>query len=151
MFIQDIDKKIEDHKREIAKLEANRALQARKAEGFVNFSKAIDQFCKEYEVSEEELFLSQSKRFLPIIKTLSKHQPKPNLILELKTFFVRLAQRDDMSKKTPTQKVLGPRLEVGTYHNPKTGDFVEKIKRNPKMLDSWVAEFGFAMVQSWKV
>lgn len=151
MFIQDIDRKIEDYKKEIAKLEANRALQAKKAEGFVEFAKTIDQFCEQYGVSEEELFLSQSDRLLSVVKSLSKRQPRPDFIFELKTYFVRLAQREGMTKKTAPKKVSGPRLEVGSYRNPTTGETVEKIKRNPKQLDQWLAEYGLAKVQSWKV
>jgi hypothetical protein len=151
MFIQDIDKKIEDYKKEIAKLEENRAKQAKKAEGFATFAKSIDQFCADYGVSEEELFLSQSDRLLASVKTLSKRQPRPDLVNDLKAYFIRLAQREGVSKKSVLKQTAGPRLAVGSYRNSKTGETIEKIKRNPKTLDLWIEEYGFATVQSWKV
>lgn len=151
MYIQDIDKKIEDYKKEIAKLEASRALQAKKAEGFNAFSQSIDQFCQEYGVTEEELFLSQSDRLLKAIKLLSKRQPRPELVEQLKVYFSRLLQREGVSKKPATKQPSGPRLVVGTYRNPNTNETVEKIKRNPKVLDQWLAEYGFTTVQNWKV
>jgi len=151
MFIQDIDQKIADYKKEIAKLETHKELQAKKVEGFKAFSKAIDQFCTDYGVSQEELFLSQSDRLLAVIKLLSKRQPRPDLVADLKAYFVRLAQREGISKKASSKQPAGPRLAVGTYRNPNTGESIEKIKRNPKTLDLWLAEHGFAKVQSWKV
>jgi hypothetical protein len=151
MYIQDIDQKIADYKKEIAKLESHREMQAKKTEGFKAFSKAIDQFCSDYGVSEDELFLSQSDRLLATLKSLSKRQPRPALVADLKAYFVRLAQREGVSKKPSSRQPSGPRLEVGHYRNPNTGETIEKIKRNPKTLDQWLNEYGFAKVQSWKV
>lgn len=151
MYIQDIDKKIEDYKKEIQKLEANKALHAKKVEGFKSFSNTIEAFCQEYGVTEEELFLSQSDRLLKVIKSLAKREPRPELVDQLKGYFSRLAQREGVTKKSATKKPSVPRLAVGVYRNPHTGETIEKIKRNPKPLDQWLAQYGFATVQSWQV
>ncbi|TGG95857.1 hypothetical protein E4656_05505 [Natronospirillum operosum] len=152
MFVQEIDKKIEAFKSEIEKLEAERAAQAKKLEGFTAFENDIQKVCRDFGVSREELFLSQGDYIVDWVKSLSKLGERPEVYNELKAYFARVIAREGTTRKSPAKKAnKGPKLEVGTYKNPKTGEKIEKIKRNPKTLDEWIKEHGFETVRGWKV
>lgn len=152
MFVQEIDRKIEAFKSEIEKLEAERAAQAKKLEGFKAFENDIERVCRDYGVSREELFLSQGDYIVDWVKSLNKLSERPEAYNELKAYFARVIAREGNTRKSPARKASkGPKLEVGTYKNPETGETIEKIKRNPKTLDEWIAEHGIDKVRSWKV
>lgn len=151
MFVQEIDRKIEKAKEEIQKLEAERAAHAKKQEGFDAFEKKIEKVVNDYGVSREELYLSKGDEIVNWVKSLSKLSERPEVYNELKSYFARVIAREGTSRKTPKAKSTGPKLEVGTYKNPHTGETIEKIKRNPKTLDAWLEEYGFETVKGWKV
>ncbi|MCH8552954.1 MAG: DNA binding protein [Natronospirillum sp.] len=152
MFVQEIDRKIEEFKSEIEKLEAERAAQAKKLEGFSAFENDIQKVCRDFGVSREELFVSQGDYLVEWVKSLNKLSERPEVYNELKAYFARVIAREGSTRKSPAKKASsGPKLEVGSYKNPKTGETIEKIKRNPKTLDEWISEHGIETVRSWKV
>ncbi|WLD56922.1 DNA binding protein [Salinispirillum sp. LH 10-3-1] len=151
MFVQDIDKQIEDYKARIEALEAERKAQAKKIEGFDAFEAAIQKVSAEFHVSREELYLSKGDELLEWVKSLSKHSNRPEVYNDLKSYFARVIAREGTASKKPAAKSTGPKLEVGSYRNPHSGETVEKIKRNPRELDSWISEYGLDTVQSWKL
>ena len=60
--------------------------------------------------------------------------------------------RSPRSKSAPvasSKSQPSPKLAVGVYVNPHTGEQVEKIKRAPKMLTEWCEEFGINEVRGW--
>lgn len=152
MLVNDIDRKIEQFKEEIEKLESKRAAEAKKFEGMEAFEGKIQSVCDEYGVTRDELYLSKGDDILNWVKSLGKLSDRPEVYNELKSYFARIIAREGPGKKTPAKsKASGPKLEVGSYKNPHSGEVIEKIKRNPKTLDTWLAEHGFDTVQSWKV
>lgn len=152
MFVQEIDRKIEEFKSEIEKLEAERAAQAKKLEGFTAFENDIQKVCRDFGVSREELFVSQGDYIVEWVKSLNKLAERPEVYNELKAYFARVIAREGSTRKSPAKKASsGPKLEVGSYKNPKTGETIKKIKRNPKTLDEWISEHGIETVRSWKV
>lgn len=151
MFVQDIDKQISDYKARIEALEAERQAQSKKIEGFKAFEAAIAKVTADYSVTREELYLSKGDELLEWVKSLSKHSNRPEVYNDLKSYFARVIGREGNTPKKAAAKATGPKLEVGSYRNPHSGETVEKIKRNPRELDSWIREYGLDTVQSWKL
>lgn len=152
MYVQEIDRKIEQAKEELERLEAERKAHEKKREGFTAFEKEIQKVSTEYGVSREELYLSQGENIVNWIKSMNKLSERPDVYNELKSYFARVIAREGNTRKAPTKaKPAGPKLDVGKYKNPHTGEVIEKIKRNPKTLDNWLSEHGFSTVSSWKV
>lgn len=152
MYVQEIDRKIEQAREELERLESERRAQEKKVEGFTAFENDIQKVCSDYGVSREELFLSQGDKLVDWVKSLSKMAERPDVYNELKSYFARVIAREGNTRKTPSKaKSDGPKLEVGEYKNPHTGEVITKIKRNPKTLDNWLNEYGFDTVKGWKV
>lgn len=152
MYVQEIDRKIEQAREELERLEAERRAQEKKVEGFKAFENDILKVCSDFGVSREELFLSQGDNIVEWVKSLSKLAERPEVYNDLKSYFARVIAREGNTRKAPTKaKASGPKLEVGKYKNPNTGEVIEKIKRNPKTLDNWLEEYGFETVKGWKV
>lgn len=151
MFVQDIDKQIEDYKARIQSLEAERAAQAKKIEGFDAFEAAIAKVSADYGVSRDELYMSKGDELVEWVKSMSKLAHRPDAYNDLKSYFARVIGREGNAPKKAAAKSTGPKLEVGSYRNPHTGETLEKIKRNPKDLDNWISEYGLDTVQSWKL
>ncbi|MEX1058117.1 MAG: hypothetical protein WED11_10315 [Natronospirillum sp.] len=152
MLVNDIDRKIEEFRGEIEKLESKRAAEAKKFEGMEAFEGKVQSVCDEYGLTRDELYLSKGDEIVSWVKALSKLPDRPEVYNELKSYFARVIAREGTGKKVPAKaKSTGPKLEVGSYKNPHSGEVIEKIKRNPKTLDGWLTEYGFATVQGWKV
>lgn len=147
-FDFDIDKQIKQYQQKIQELESQRQTHAKKIEGIQEFDAVIKRLCNQNNLSEEELYVSRSEQIENWILGMAR-QSNPSFIYQnlLKHFSKVSAKVGKEEKKSSLPK---PKLPVGTYEHPFTHEKVEKIKRNPRLLDQWVEEHGFATVRTWK-
>ncbi len=154
MLNTDIDNEIEKARQELERLKEQKALQQKKMEGVDKFRQQMDEICNEYGLSREELILGLGSDLVEWVKTLNRLPERPESFNELKSYFARIIGREGTGRKGGASSAAastGPKLEVGTYRNPHTGESIEKIKRNPKTLENWLREHGIETVRSWKV
>lgn len=148
-FDIDIDKQIKQHQQKIEELEQMRVAYEKKLEGFKEFDIAIKRLCNENSLTEEELYVSRSEQIEQWIIGLSKQTNPSSIYLNLSKHFARRVPKSRKEKKESS--LPKPRLAVGTYQHPVTKERIEKIKRNPRELDQWIAEHGLQVVRTWKV
>lgn len=107
----------------------------------------FDSIFEKYGITENEYYAFISENLeawikeaseTPLYDSLSKHFEKQ----------ANKAEKNSAVEKTSS--LPKPKLKVGTYRNPATGEAVQKIKRSPKILDQWIEEYGFAVVRTWK-
>lgn len=150
-FDLDIDKQIKQYQQKIQELEQQRVAYEQKLEGFKKFDAAIAQLCQENSLTEYELYVSRSQQIEDWITSMGKQENPSSIYLNLRRHFSRTAPRAGKVKDSSESSLPKPKLEVGTYRNPATYEKVEKIKRNPRLLDEWIEQYGFATVRTWKV
>ena len=120
-----------------------------KREALKEVSAEFNSIFEKYGITENEYFVSVADKLEnwvkesydnPIYQSLSKH-------------FERQASKAEKASTTAekTSSLPKPKLKVGTYRNPATGETIAKIKRSPKILDQWIEEYGFAIVRTWKI
>ncbi|ASP39306.1 hypothetical protein CHH28_11735 [Bacterioplanes sanyensis] len=148
VFSEDIDKKIQLHKQKIEELEELKKEQEKKLEGIKEFDTIIKRLCNQNSLSEDELFVARSAEIEKWIIGMAGQEAPSSIYNNLKKHFEKSLNRKGSSKPSSLPK---PKLAVGAYRNPATQEKVEKIKRNPKILDQWIEEYGFATVKTWKV
>lgn len=151
VFDLDIDKQIKQYQQKIQELEQQRVAYEQKLEGFKKFDVAITQLCQENSLTEYELYVSRSERIEEWIINMAKQENPSSIYLNLRRHFSRIVPRSVKVKDSSESSLPKPKLEVGTYRNPATHEKVEKIKRNPRLLDEWIEQYGFATVRTWKV
>jgi hypothetical protein len=146
---QDIDKQIQQHQQKIVELEQMKKDHEKKLEGLQEFSLAIKSLCDKNSLSESELYVSRSEQIEAWLIEMSRMDTPSSIYTNLKKHFERSIARGNkrVEKKSSMPK---QKLAVGTYCNPSTQEKVEKIKRNPRQLDQWIAEYGFDTVRGWK-
>ena len=104
-----------------------------------------------YSITENEYYQSIASD----IEEWIKNSPEAAIHASLTRHFGKAAAKaEKVAFKADSQVKVStlpkPTLKVGSYRNPATQEVVEKIKRNPRQLDQWVAEYGFAIVRTWK-
>ena len=119
-----------------------------KREALKEVSAEFNSIYEKYGITENEYFASIADNLeewikdsvdAPIYQSLAKH-------------FERQANKVEKAPAAEkTSSLPKPKLKVGTYRNPATGETVAKIKRSPKILDQWIEEYGFAIVRTWKI
>ncbi|WP_221796833.1 hypothetical protein [Oceanobacter mangrovi] len=144
----DIDKQIQQHQQKILELEQLKKDHEKKLEGLQEFDNEIKRLCTESAVSEEELYASRAEQIESWITSMAKQDVPAAIYSSLRKHFERAGVRSGKREK----KVAQPKakLAVGVYVNPNSGERVEKIKRNPRQLDQWIAEFGIETVKDWQ-
>lgn len=148
---KDYDKQISDLRRKMEELETLKNMHVKKLEGVNRFQELMGQLVKEFGLSESELFVARSESIVAWIKASGKDDP-PLFWRQLKEYFAAVIEKESKpSKRGPKNKdpINNPTLPTGMYRNPFSGEKVEKKRRNPKMLDNWIEEFGFTEVRSW--
>lgn len=150
---KDYDSQIADLRRKMEELETLKNMHVKKLEGVQRFQEMLAQICKEYGMSEGELFVSRADAIVAWIKANGKDEP-PLYWQQLKEYFAGVIAKDAKpgkrgAKKKEKDPINNPVLPTGTYRNPFSGEKIEKKRRNPKQLDNWVDEFGFTEVRSW--
>jgi hypothetical protein len=146
---QDIDKQIQQHQQKIVELEQMKKDHEKKLEGLQEFNLAIKNLCDQNSLSESELYVSRSEQIEAWLIEMSRMDTPSSIYTNLKKHFERSIARG--SKRVEKKSALPKqKLAVGTYCNPATQEKVEKIKRNPRQLDQWIAEYGFDTVRGWK-
>ncbi|MAD43437.1 MAG: hypothetical protein CMI02_16880 [Oceanospirillaceae bacterium] len=151
VFDIDIDKQIKQHQQKIQELEELRKAQEKKLEGIKEFETVIQRLCNQNSLTENELYVSRAEQIEQWILGMAKEDNPSSIYTNLKKHFARTAPRGPRAKAEKESSLPKPKLPVGTYRNPATQEKVEKIKRNPKQLDQWIEEHGFAMVRTWKI
>lgn len=144
-----IDKKIDSLRRELQEAEAQKEQEVDRLKGLEHADAHLQAFYAQHELSESDLYLHKAAAITKWLKSLEADDDRPDFFAELQSFFVRLAS----GKKTrvaAAAKTAGPRLEIGFYVNPFTGEEVKKVKRNPRQLDQWLDEHGIEIVRTWK-
>ncbi len=156
----DIDKEIQAHKKQLEKLEALKQAQADKLKGIEEFNSMMQRLASDYGLSEIDLLSAKGDKFLSVIKAVSKQKNPPRYVAKLADFFADNPQLGPASpkpsakpKKTAKKKRVSdePKVPVGRYKNPHTGEVIEKLKRAPKALKDWSKQYGDDMLLSWKV
>lgn len=150
---QEIDKEIEAHKKKIAELEQLKVDQEKKFEGFAEFDQTIQRLCNQMALTEAELYVSRGDQITDWIIESGKKANPGRVYETLKKHFEKVSKREDRKAGNveKTSSLPKPKLAIGTYQNPATMEKVEKIKRNPRQLDEWIAEYGFEVVRTWKL
>ncbi|MCA6063843.1 hypothetical protein [Thalassolituus marinus] len=151
VFDLDIDKQIKQHQQKIQELEALREAQEKKMEGIKEFDAVIQRLCNQSSLTEDELYVSRAEQIERWIVSLSKMDNPSSIYHNLKKHFARTSPRGPRAKAEKESSLPKPKLPVGTYRNPATNEKVEKIKRNPRQLDQWIDQHGFAVVRTWKI
>lgn len=147
-FDLDIDKQIKQHQQKIQELEQLRVDYEQKMVGLQEFDVQIKRLCNEHKLTEEELYVSRSEQIEQWILGLAKQTHPSSIYMNLAKHFARRAPKAPKEKKASS--LPKPRLEVGVYVHPYTHERIEKIKRNPRELDQWIAEHGLQVVRTWK-
>lgn len=128
-----------------------RVSHEKKLEGFKEFDAVIKRLCNQSSLTEEELYVSRSEQIENWILGMAKQDNPSSIYLNLRKHFARTGPRGPRAAKEEKESSLPkPKLAVGTYVHPYTHEKVEKVKRNPRQLDQWIEEFGFATVRTWK-
>lgn len=152
---QELDKEIELHKKKIIELEQLKLDQEKKIEGFTEFDQTIQRLCNQMALTEAELYVSRGDQIVEWIQNLGKAERPGRIYETLKKHFEKTIKKE--SKKESRQEGLKekslpkPKLAVGRYKNPATGETLEKIKRNPRQLEDWINKYGFETVRTWKI
>lgn len=149
VFENDIDKNIQQLHMQIEELEQLKKDQHKKFEGIEEFDTVIKRLCNQNSLTEEELYVSRSEMIESWIVGMAKEQNPSSIYGNLRKHFERRINRGEKKEKKST--LPKPTLPVGEYRNPATQEKIQKIKRNPKQLDNWIAEFGLEIVKTWKV
>jgi|TARA_R110001592_G_scaffold92995_3_gene270397 hypothetical protein len=144
----DIDKRIQQHQQKIVELEQMKKEHEKKLKGLEAFGVEIKRLCEQNDLSESELYVSRSEQIENWILEMSRQESPLPIYNSLRKHFERAGVRSGKREKKIVQPK--PKLEVGTYRNPNTNESVDKIKRNPRQLDQWIAEFGMDTVKTWK-
>ena len=153
VFATDIDKQIQQHQQKIQELEKLKVDQEKKFEGIKEFDVQIKRLCNQNSLTEEELYVSRAEKIENWIVGLSQNESPSSIYKNLKKHFEKVIAKEARggAKATKPSTLPKPKLAVGVYQNPATHEKVEKIKRNPRQLDEWIAEYGFEIVKTWKV
>lgn len=152
MLDPDLDKKIEEHEEKIEQLRQQKEAQAKRMEGFDQYQEEVRKLFDEYGISEYDIFSVRAKAIVDWIKAQGKKADKPDFYDELQTYFARAGAAKGTRKRGKSAKAAtGPKLAIGTYEHPKTGERIEKKRRNPKTLDQWIEEHGVETVKEWRV
>ncbi|MEQ3697236.1 MAG: hypothetical protein ABNH02_09805 [Pseudomonadales bacterium] len=155
----DIDKEIQAHKKQLEKLEALKQAQADKLKGIEEFSNMMQQLAADYGLTEIDLLSAKGDKFLSVIKAASKQKNPPKYVAKLAAYFADNPKLNVGTPKTSKVKKAAkkkrisdePKVPVGRYKNPHTGEVIEKLKRAPKTLKEWSKQYGDEMLLSWKV
>lgn len=152
---QDYDQQIADLRRKMEEIETLKNMHVKKLEGVQRFQDFVATLVRDYGMTESELFVTRADAIVEWIKAAGKGSgEQPLFWQQLRDHFATVAskpargagQRGAKKEKDP---INNPTLPTGVYRNPLTGERVEKKRRNPKQLDSWIDEFGFTEVRSW--
>lgn len=146
-----LDHEIAALRERLAQLETRKVEEAKRQEGLAKLDKAVADFERQYGLEEGALFEARAEQIAAWIKSVGKRAERPAFYEQLKDHFSNVLRNE--GKKAPQRKRARrgeALLAVGNYRNPQTGEVVEKIKRNPKALDQWVAEHGLDVVRGWK-
>lgn len=143
---ENFDALIEQKQKEIEQLQKQKEAELQRQEGLRQLDEKFAGFYSEFSLTEEHFFSFKQKEIEKWIKSEARSENPSAIVDALNAYFSRY---DGKKKKAPV--ATGPKLKVGKYRNPNTGEVIEKIKRNPKPLDHWIDEEGFDTVASWLV
>lgn len=150
MFDQDLDLKIKEHEEKIEELRQLKEAQAKRQEGYDLYHEQVRNLFDEYGISEYDIFDARAKAIVDWLKAHGKKADKPAFFEELQSYFARQGGAKGTRKKAKAAKSNGPKLEIGVYVHPNTGERIEKKRRNPKTLDEWIEAFGIEEVAQWR-
>jgi hypothetical protein len=149
MFDQDLDLKIKEHEEKIEELRLLKDAQAKRQEGYDLYHEQVRTLFDEYGISEYDLFDARSRAIVEWLKAHGKKSDKPAFFEELQGYFAKQGGKGTR-KTAKAAKSSGPKLEIGVYVHPNTGERIEKKRRNPKTLDEWIEAFGIEEVTQWR-
>ena len=175
-FFTDYSAQIKAREKEIEELKKQAQDLERKQQAVAEYNEAVKAIAKKHNVEEWELVLSHGDRLAGYLKRLVKLDEPPKFFDQISGLFSgdskeskgkpgrkpgRKPAKKKVAKKAGAAKVAPkkatrakgrkePKLETGTYVNPKSGETVAKIKRAPRALLDWVNEHGVAEVRKWR-
>lgn len=153
---EQIEQQIAEHQAKIEALQEQMAQQERKKQGVIAFDKALVNLAAEYQMEESEFFVARAEAMVDWLVSQLNQADAPEYVQTLKARVARALKREgEAPRRSPRRataaKSAEPKLDTGHYRNPYTGATVEKKKRNPKLLNDWIAEHGLELVKSWKI
>jgi len=149
MFDQDLDLKIKEHEEKIEELRLLKEAQAKRQEGYDLYHEQVRTLFDEFGISEYDIFDVRAKAIVDWLKAHGKKADRPEFFDDLQSYFAKQNSKGTRKSSKPT-KPSGPRLEIGIYVHPNTGERIEKKRRNPKTLDEWIEAFGIEEVAQWR-
>jgi hypothetical protein len=150
MFDQDLDLKIKEHEEKIEELRHLKEAQANRQKGYDLYHEQVRSLFDEYGISEYDIFDARAKAIVDWLKAHGKKTDTPAFFDELQAYFARQDGNKATRKKVKADKPAGPKLAIGIYVHPNTGERIEKKRRNPKTLDEWIEAFGIEEVAQWR-
>lgn len=135
----------------LAQLELKKAEEEKRLEGLRKLDQSVADFERQYGLETGALFEARAAQLVAWVKAQGKRGDRPAVYDQLRDYFASSA-RSEGKKGAGRKRGRRPEalLTVGSYRNPTTGEVVEKIKRNPKLLDQWIAQHGVEAVRGWK-
>lgn len=152
-----IDREIAAAQKAVEALQKKKDQQEKKLKGVEAFIDAINNISEEYDVSEAELLSAKGDKFVSVLKSAKKLDPAPKYVARIAELFEASGTADKkagkvkkVAKKRKKTVSNEPKLPVGSYVNPHTGEVINKVKRAPKPLKEWCINYGEDTVLSWK-
>lgn len=151
---KDYDHQLAELRRKMEEIEKLKNMHVRKLEGLQRFQELVATLGRDFDLSEQELFVARADAIVDWIKGAAKGGGEPPLYWQqLRDYFASAASKPAKAGKRGAKKekdpINNPTLPTGVYRNPFTSERIEKKRRNPKQLDNWIDEFGFTEVRSW--
>lgn len=151
---KDYDHQLAELRRKMEEIEKLKNMHVRKLEGLQRFQDLVATLGRDFDLSEQELFVARADAIVDWIKAAAKGGGEPPLYWQqLRDYFASAASKPAKAGKRGAKKekdpINNPTLPTGVYRNPFTNERIEKKRRNPKQLDNWIDEFGFTEVRSW--
>ena len=135
MFDQDLDLKIKEHEEKIEELRQLKEAQAKRQEGYDLYHEQVRNLFDEYGISEYDIFDVRAKAIVDWLKAHGKKADKPAFFEELQSYFGRQSGSKGSRKAAKPAKSTGPKLEIGVYVHPNTGERIEKRLSGGKPLN----------------
>lgn len=145
--IDEIERKLETYREELARLEQQRQDAERKQAVLKNIPHWLDDYCRQQGLERADVYRALEKDIEKWIK--SRRGEAEGIHQHLKSYFARVLSEGDTVPER-RQQPPEPKLPAGLYTNPYNGEQVIKKTRAPRELREWVQRYGLGAVETWR-